>query len=232
MKRQLNFAIKNQADETPEILVYDQIGHDWWTGEGVTAKRFREDLAALGKPAAVNVRINSEGGSVFEGFAIYNALREFAAKGSRVVVIVDAAAMSIASVIAMAGDEIQAQENATWMIHDAWTIAMGNAEELRKTADLVEQLSSQIADVYVARTGQTLDDVRGWMKAETWWTAREAMEHKFVDVVLDNKKAPQPVSDLTLRTVRNAPAWVKQRAAERTSLLKAQAFHRQALVQA
>ncbi len=211
----LNYSLRNEANETPEILIYDQIGEDWWTGDGVTAKRFRQDLAALGSPAEINVRINSEGGSVYEGFAIYNALKEFSGKGSKVVVIIDAAALSAASVIAMAGDTIKAQENATIMIHNAWTIVMGDSVEMRKQADLLEKVNGQIRDVYVARTGNAASEVDQWMKDETWLTAPEAKASKFVDEILPNKAPPAGVSDFTMRTVRNAPKWIRQREAER-----------------
>lgn len=227
MRPQLSFRINNQG-QVPEVLLYDIIGEDWWTGEGVTAKKLRDEVKALGPVSELHVRINSEGGSVVEGMAIYNTLKELSPV-TRVVVIVDGMAMSIASVIAMAGDEIRAHENATWMIHNAWNVLMGNADEMRKMAEVLDGIDRTIAGVYVARTGNKEANIVEWMAAETWMTAAEAKERGFVDTIIPNKQAPKAVSAQTLKTVRNAPAWVRQRAAEkdRPRLLQARSRFRE-----
>jgi ATP-dependent Clp protease protease subunit len=212
MRPQLNFSIKNEAKTSPEILIYSTIGEDFWTGEGVTAKRLREDVAALGPLTELHVRINSEGGSVFEGQAIYNYLKELSQKGTRIVTTIDSA-MSIASVIAMAGDEIRAHENGVLMIHDPYCGCFGTAADMRKAAIFLDTMTAQIRDVYVARTKNEAPQVAAWMAEEKWMTAAEAKDRKFVDVVLPNKGAPPTVSDLAVKTARNAPEWAKSRVA-------------------
>lgn len=167
-----------------EIYLYGVIGGDWY-GEGVTAKRVADDLKALGKVKTIDVRINSEGGSVFEGKAIYTLLNAHEAK---IVVHVDALAASAASLIAMAGDEIEIAEGAFIMIHNAWGFCIGGADEMRRYAELLETVSGTIREVYVARTGQTEKQVRQWMDEETWFTAKEAVEHGFADSMAENLK--------------------------------------------
>lgn len=221
----LNYSLRNEANAVPEILIYDQIGEDYWSGEGVTAKNIKSDLAALGNVAEVNVRINSEGGNAWEGFAIYNAFKEASVRGTKIVVTIDAIALSAGSIIAMAGDVIRAQENALVMIHNASTYVGGDAVALRKMVDLLEKLDGQIRDLYAARTGADANAVEKWMDEETWFTAAEAKEQKFVDEIIPNKAAPPPLSNATMKRVRNAPAWIRQQAAERPRYTAALALH-------
>ena len=170
-----------RGNAAAEVLIYDPIGENWY-GDGLTAKRFRDDLAALGEVQDITVRINSPGGEVFDGFAIYNALKQHPAT---VTVHVDGMAASIASVIAMAGDEIRMAENAMLMIHDPWTIAMGSAEDFRRKADLMDQVKGNLVDTYARRTGQDAGRISELMAAETWMTAAQARELGFVDDVTE-----------------------------------------------
>jgi ATP-dependent protease ClpP protease subunit len=160
-----------------DILVYSPIGEDW-LGNGVTAKKFRDELAALGAVQNITVRINSPGGEVFDGLSIANALREHKA---HVVVHVDGLAASIASVIAMAGDEIVMGLGSMMMIHSPWAIALGNADQMRQQAAVLDKVEEGMVDIYVTRTGLERDAVLDMMKAETWFTAAEAVENGFAD---------------------------------------------------
>ncbi|HCG1352051.1 TPA: Clp protease ClpP, partial [Pseudomonas aeruginosa] len=165
------------------ITIYEPIGYDWWTGEGVTAKRIAGALRAIGGDVDVTVNINSPGGDVFEGLAIYNLLREH--KGKVTVNIIGLAA-SAASFIAMAGDEIRIGRAAFLMIHNAWLIAMGNRNDLREIADWLEPFDMTLADIYAQRTGIDIDDIVKQMDAETWIGGREAVDKGWADAFLES----------------------------------------------
>ena len=177
-----NPALMASSDESEaaSISVFDPIGYDPWTGEGVTAKRIAAALRSVeGRDVVVN--INSPGGDVFEGLAIYNLLREY--KGKVTVKVLGVAA-SAASFIAMAGDEIQIARAAFFMIHNAWVMAMGNRHDLRATADWLEPFDKTIADIYVARTGADEKDVAKQMDSETWIGGNDAVSQGFADALL------------------------------------------------
>ena len=166
-----------------EILIYEDIG-DSWLG-GISAKQFVEDLKSLNKVSDINVRINSDGGSVFDGNTIYNALKRHSA---RVTVDIDGLAASIASVIAMAGDEIRIAENGFMMIHDPWMVAGGTAGELRDAADTMDKVQEQLVNTYVKRTGGDQEQIAQWMSDETWMNAEEALDRGFVDSITAESK--------------------------------------------
>lgn len=174
-----------------EVYLYGVIGQDWF-GEGITAKQFADDLKKLKDVKTIDLRINSEGGDVFAGKAMYTLLVEHKA---RVVTHIDGLAASAASYIAMAGDEIRIAEGAFIMIHGAWTVAVGNAQDMRRTADLLETVNGTIRDVYVARTKREAKQVDDWMEAETWFTAREALDNGFADKIVENLRVAAAVRD-------------------------------------
>ena len=155
-----------------EILIYDPIGADWF-GEGVTAKRFIDDLAEQGDLTDIHVRINSPGGEVFDGFAIYNALKNHKAQ---IHVQIDGLAASIASVIAMAGDLVTMGDGAMIMIHDPWSLAVGNAEAMRAHAEMLDKVKAGMLGAYVAKTGRDSEDIAAEMEGETWFTVDEAID--------------------------------------------------------
>lgn len=171
--------IKVQArdDGSAEILIYEPIGQDFF-GSGLTARRFIADLERLGDVKDILVRINSPGGEVFDGIAIYNALKNHPAQ---VHVQVDGLAASIASVIAMAGDLITMGDGAMFMIHNPFTIAIGDADDMRQTADRLDKVTESLMDAYEARTGIERDELKAMLDAETWFTAAEAIEQGFAD---------------------------------------------------
>jgi ATP-dependent Clp protease protease subunit len=168
-------------EKTGELYIYDAIG----LFGGVSAQDVADALGHLENAGcnALNVYVNSPGGDVFDGVAIYNRIRRFEGKKS---VYIDGLAASAASFIAMAGDKgcIYSAKNATWMIHDAWGFASGNAADLRKAADLLEQVTATVTETYVDRTKRTADEVRQWMASETWMNAKVALERGFCDAIL------------------------------------------------
>lgn len=178
---ELRAASGDNPDST--ITIYDPIGYDWWTGEGVTAKRIAGVLRAIGDDNDVTVNINSPGGDVFEGLAIYNLLREH--RGQVTVNIMGLAA-SAASFIAMAGDEIRIGRAAFFMIHNSWVCACGNRNDLREIADWMEPFDSTVADIYAARTGVDLAEVVQQMDSETWIGGREAVDKGWADAFLES----------------------------------------------
>lgn len=169
------------ADDTDRTIgIYDVIGQDYWTGEGVTAKRIAAALRSIGA-GPVTVNINSPGGDMFEGFAIYNLLREHPGE---VTVKVLGLAASAASVIAMAGDTVQMSRASFLMIHNAWVIAAGNRNDLREIADFLEPFDRAMADIYAARTGIDADTIGEMLDAETWLGGSDAIAQGFADELL------------------------------------------------
>jgi ATP-dependent protease ClpP protease subunit len=157
-----------------KIHIYDNIGFD-----GITAKNVADELSKL-NGGALNVHINSGGGSVSQGIAIYNQLKAYAGK---VTVYVDGLAASIASVIAMAGDEIIMAEGSLLMIHSAWTMIAGNAVDLRKEAEVLDVHDKTIRDIYKSRSGMSNDFILDMMVSETWMDGQEAVLFRFADAI-------------------------------------------------
>ncbi|MDF4554914.1 head maturation protease, ClpP-related [Vibrio parahaemolyticus] len=167
------YSIKNAAGGDPvTILIYDEIG--LW---GITAEEFVNQLNGI-DAEEIDLRINSPGGSVFEGMAIYNALRRHKAKISTYV---DGLAASMGSVIALAGDEVNMAENAYYMIHNPWGGCWGEAKDMRKYADRLDEMREQIANIYQAKTGLDRDAILQAMDDETWYTGKTAQDAGFVD---------------------------------------------------
>jgi len=176
------------------VCIYDVIGMDGW-GEGLSPKSFREELGRVrsGHDELV-LRINSPGGYIHDGFAIYNSL--LGAGFRRIVVYVDGLAASCASFIAMCGDEIRVPEAAEMMIHNPWSVSMGGSDAFRKEAAHLDGLREQIAGIYSRRTGLGLDVVKGLMDAETWMDGRKAVELGFADVVEERSRVAACSFDL------------------------------------
>lgn len=176
-------AAEDTGDDT--ITIFDVIGADPWTGGGVTAKRISAALRSIGK-RNVTVQINSPGGDVFEGIAIYNLLRQHPA---RVTVDVMGIAASAASIIAMASDEIRMGLGSFLMVHNVWGCVCGNRHDMRDAAALFDQFDGALADIYVARSGAERPDVVDLMDGETYMNASDAVERGFADVVDDGLEA-------------------------------------------
>lgn len=175
------YKITAQADQKAEILIYEQIGEDFF-GDGISAEGFATELKALGELDEITVRINSPGGNVFDGNAIFNILR---AHKATIIVAIDGIAASIASVIAMAGDKIIMPENAMMMIHDPSGLTMGTAEDMRKAAAALDQVKLSLMAAYNTRVDMAHDELNQMMKDETWLTAVEAVDLGFADEVAE-----------------------------------------------
>lgn len=178
-----------------ELLLYGVIGSgDYWSDEPDLTGAYV--LSWLNKlPAGtdmINVRINSPGGEVFEGVAIYNALLTWQAESSlrKVKVTIDSICASIAVLVSMVGDEIVIAGNGMIMVHKASNFAYGTADDFRKEADALEKVELIILNTTVSRTGSSAAEVKSWMDAETYFTADEAVEHGFADRALALKAAP------------------------------------------
>lgn len=177
-----------------EILIYDEIG--LW---GIKASDFIADLKALGDVSEIAVRINSPGGDVFDGLAIHNVLRRHKA---RIVVTVDGIAASIASVIAMAGDEVVMPENAMMMIHDPSGIGWGTAQDMRELADVMDKVKASLIAAYRARAKVEDAELERLMTDETWLSAAEAVELGLADRV---EQAVKMAARFDPDCLRNAP---------------------------
>ena len=173
---------ENKSDEVTKVYIYDEIGDSWWGGTGATD--FVQQIAAIKTPK-IELHLNSPGGDIFEGVAIYNALKSHSAE---VTVIVDALAASAASFIAQAGDKIIMTRAATMMIHDGSGLVWGTAADMRSTADLLDKLSNTVADIYAARAGQSVEFWRNLMIEEVWYNAAEAVEAGLADEIGEDTK--------------------------------------------
>lgn len=196
------FTIKAAANDTAEISIYDEIG--FW---GVTAQQFAKDLKALGNNLKqINLHIHSPGGDVFDGIAIYNLLKNHPANKT---VYIDGLAASMASVIAMAGDEIVMPENAMMMIHKPWGIQGGDADDMRKYADLLDKVESTLIMAYVAKTGKSETDLAEMLKEETWLTGKECVEQGFADKLADPLVAMASIQSKKLEDYTKMPNEIK-----------------------
>lgn len=186
-----------------DVYIYGDIG-GWW--DGIQAEEFAKEIAGLDVETLV-VHLNSPGGIVFDGVAIYNALAQHPA---HVVSKVEGIAASIASVILMAADEIQIVEGAHVMIHPPWSFAMGGAAAMRKEADILDKLEAGIIDIYEARTGQDRTQLSDWVAVETWFSAKEAKDAGFADTIIpaktkEKKDRSTHARSAILPMFRNAP---------------------------
>lgn len=198
------------AQAASEILIYGDIGQSWWE-DTVSAAQFVKDIAAI-DATHITVRINSIGGSVPDGIAIYNAIKRHAAT---VTTVVDGMALSIASLIAMAGDTVQVAENAVFMVHAPWTYAGGNSVSLREQADMLDTWAAAMATSYAAKTGKPQADMLALLTdgKDHWYTAAEAVEMGFADqAVAASPEAIQASASFNLsRFSQGVPAAVQAR---------------------
>lgn len=174
------YRIENKASEAV-VWIYDEIG-EW----GVTASDFVRDLQGVSSKS-ITAHINSPGGNVFDGIAIFNALRNHPA---HVTTVVDGLAASAASFIAQAGDDRVTERTGQWMIHDAHGVALGNAGTMREMADLLDKASDNIASIYAERSGQSAAHWRAEMLREPWYSAEEAVQAGLADRIA-GEDAPQ-----------------------------------------
>lgn len=168
------YKITNNTSVTTDIMIYDEIGY--W---GITAQDFVSELKGI-TSQNISLHLNSPGGEVFDGIAIYQALKSHAAN---VTITVDSLAASIASVIAMAGDKVVMAKNAQMMIHDGQSMCAGNAADMRYMVEQLDRASNNIASIYADRAGKGTQHWRSLMEAETWFDAESAVESGLADEV-------------------------------------------------
>jgi len=185
------FAI-NRASGT--VSIFSDIGNG-----GVTARDFRAELAKLGNVKTLHIDISSNGGDVTEGFAIFDMLARHPA---RKVVRIQGLAASMASVIAMVGDEIEMPSNAMLMIHEPWGSASGSPEQIASFGQALDMMKTNIVNAYVKRTHMSEDSIRWLMRQETWMNAEQAVEAGFADRIVDPVKM---AASYDLRKFQNVP---------------------------
>jgi ATP-dependent protease ClpP protease subunit len=167
-------------DNNAEIIIYDVVGWPY-----IDAFDLIRSLGTI-KAKNISVRINSPGGDVFDGVAIFNALKEHPA---HVTTKIEGLAASIASIIALAGDEVQAHKNAMYMVHDPWVLAAGNQYDLREIADILGKIGGNMLDIYYDKSNIGKRELKQMMKDETWFTAAEAKDRGLIDTILDTGAA-------------------------------------------
>lgn len=174
--------VENQASAAT-IYFYGVIDQDW----GVSAEALAKELDAL-RGVNVTLRINSPGGDVFDGRAMYAAIRQH----GNVTAQIDGLAASAATYVAMAAKSINMVDGGFMMIHNAWTLAFGNKNDFIEIADLLDKFDQSIASDYIKKTGKSAEEIAAMMDAETWMSAKEALEMGFIDTIFDGDVAQEP----------------------------------------
>ena len=196
------YSIKaSAAGGAADIHIYDEIGY--W---GITAKKFVSDLKAISDATSINLHINSPGGDVFDGIAIYNALKGL---GIPITAYVDGLAASMASVIAMVGNPVIMPANAMMMIHKPWGASSGDANAMRDYADLLDKVESVLIPAYVEKTGKTPEAVAAMLEDETWLTGAECVEHGFADQVTESVRAMACIESKRIEEFEHMPESLK-----------------------
>jgi ATP-dependent Clp protease, protease subunit len=204
------FSAKKKADNELEIMLYGEIGQDGWT-IGIGARDISDQLKTAGDVSAITLRINSPGGDVFEGAAIYNLL---AGQSVPVNVIIDGLAASAASYIAMVGKNVTMGDGSMIMIHNPWSFAIGDANDLRAKANILDKVRDSMLSGYMKRYSGTEDELIAALDAETWLTAEDAQECGFCDSITsaDDESAAQAkaiAAKFDLSAFKNTPEKLK-----------------------
>ena len=196
--------VKNATNDTGELYIYGDIVSWKWDDTDVTAADFKKDLDALGDIKTLNIYINSCGGSVFQGQAIYSILKRHSAQKN---VYVDGIAASIASVIAMAGDAVFMPKNAMMMVHNPWSWGAGNAQDFRKMADDLDKIRESLVAAYMGKLGSktTEETLSELLDAETWLTAQECLDYGFCDELLEEKHVAACLDTELFARYKNVP---------------------------
>lgn len=188
--------IVNESEESIEMAIFDRIGENPFTGEGVKAKDV-VDMLSTNRNKAVNVRINSFGGDVYDGFVIYNALSSHTAG---VTVTIEGIAFSAASFIAMAGEKVRMFKTSDFGIHESATVAFGNKREMRSAMDWLTTIDEHLVDIYAARTGKGRKQIENWLQGEsdgTVFSAQQAVEYGFADEIIEPKAGKKDAAKKT-----------------------------------
>lgn len=173
-RKPLNLVRAEDQPNEATLYIYDVIDSYW----GVSAQMVAQAIAGLGKDVTLHIRINSPGGDVFEAEAMATAIRQHPGK---TVAHIDGLAASAATRVASAASEVEISEGSFYMIHNAWTIALGDKHAMTESATLLDKVDGTIVADYARRTGASAEQITAWMEAETWFTAQEAVDNKFAD---------------------------------------------------
>lgn len=185
MKRVFNLTFRDSPNEpAAEIRISGPIGESFWDDSGTSARQFTSALDAIPAGRKINLRINSEGGSVQDGLEIYNAIK---ARSADVTAHITGYAVSIASVIPLAAGRIVTPKSALWMIHKPWSFTQGNADQLRKDAEMLDKHESVLLSIYKDKTKQDDAKLAGDLRAETWMTGEEAVAYGLADELTDEQ---------------------------------------------
>jgi ATP-dependent Clp protease, protease subunit len=179
-----SFQLKSKGKKSAELTIYGSIGEDIWSDTGITAKKVIDAIKDFGEIENLDVRINSMGGDVFEGVTIYNRLKQMKAN---ITVYVDGLAASIASIIAMAGDEIILSEGSLMMVHSPMTFAYGNQREFQNKIEILDTIEEEMLGIYSRRTGMPRSEIRNLLHSETWLNAQEALESGFATSISEEE---------------------------------------------
>lgn len=209
-KNQKYWELKNKTDDEADLYLYIEIAS--WGGGGYahSAQSFKRELDALGDIKTLNIYINSPGGDVFEGNAIYNMLSR-KAKNCQLNVYVDGLAASIASVIAMAGTKVKMPSNSMMMVHNAWCYTYGNSKDLRDMANALDKIDISIRQTYLNKAGDKLDDetITDLMNKETWLTAQECLDYGLCDEIIGEKQVAAKFDSKIFSNYKNVPKTYK-----------------------
>lgn len=210
MKKILN-QIKQMTQNSADIYIYGDIYDSWWDDESNSAISLKDKLLELGDISEINLHINSLGGDVFEGIAMFNLLKQHKAN---VKVYIDGVAASIASVIAMAGDTIYMPKNSMMMIHNCWSYACGNSKEFRKLADDLDKIMESSIESYMSKINITKEELKELLDNESWLTAQECFDMGFADELLPmsddiEQSASKSIMDL-VKENQNLKMQIKQ----------------------
>ena len=197
--------VRNEA-ECAEMIISGTIGKSWWDDSGTSSKEFRDEISKIPNEKRINVRINSEGGSVADGLEIYNTIK---ARRDSVTCYVDGYAVSIASVIALAGGKTVSPKSSIWMIHEPWSVTQGNAEDHMRSAEMLDKHGDALADIYAEETGKSKTACREAMRAETWFTGIEATEWGLADEVIEDTQDCFNAFDVS--NFKNVPEHVREK---------------------
>jgi ATP-dependent Clp protease protease subunit len=208
------FFAKAKGKSAGEIYIYQDIGDGWFGG--ITAQSFADALKELGAVDTLDIYVNSPGGSVFDGVAIYNQLKRVKAQKT---VHIDGIAASIASIICMAGDKIVCASNAMMMIHDPWGMCVGTAEDMRANAATLDQIRDTLLDTYVARTKGDKAKISQMMSDETWMKAEDAKAQGFVDEIESDAMEPADMAFALLNKFKNAPENLRAEASKTSAAI-------------
>lgn len=195
------FRMQASGNSTADIFIYDEIGY--W---GVTAKQFVSDLKALGDVSLINLHINSPGGDVFDGIAIFNALKHH---GASITVHIDGLAASMASVIAMVGNPVIMPENTMMMVHKPWGFAGGDANDMRDYADLLDKVESVLIPAYAQKTGKSSEEIAALLEDETWMDGTECLALGFADQVTPSLQAMACIHSKRIEEFEKMPSSIR-----------------------